>query len=68
MSVIMAQAVADDILKAIQDSGYVIVPRVPTKEMLDEGWYAAHDESALGTWTDMIKAHESTGKSAMGSG
>ena len=68
LSVLMAQAVTDDILMAIRQAGYVIVPEVPTKEMLDEGWYEAHDENALGTWTSMIAAYESSGKSATGNG
>lgn len=37
------------------DSEYVLVPRVPTKEMLEEGWYEAHDEDAAGVWRVMIK-------------
>lgn len=34
-SILLSQAVADEILRAISDSGYAIVPNVPTEEMLD---------------------------------
>ncbi len=33
----------------------VLVPRNPTKEMLEAGWYEAHAENAEGTWRDMIE-------------
>jgi hypothetical protein len=41
-----------------QDEEMVLVPRNPTKEMLEAGWYEAHDENAAGTWRDMIEAWE----------
>jgi hypothetical protein len=37
---------------------YVLVPRVPTKAMLADGWYGAHDEDAASTWSLMIEAWE----------
>ncbi len=37
---------------------FVLVPRNPTKEMLEAGWYEAHDEDAGGVWQEMIKAWE----------
>lgn len=39
-------------------SKYVVVPRVPTKAMLEDGWYEAHDEDAAGVWRVMIRAWE----------
>ncbi len=41
-----------------QKAEYVLVPRNPTKEMIDAGWYEAQDENAEGTWRDMIEAYE----------
>jgi hypothetical protein len=68
MSILMAQAIGDDILRTIREAGYVVVPKVPSKKMLDEGWYEAHDENAAGVWRDMIEAYESTGNSLSGNG
>jgi hypothetical protein len=39
-------------------SEYVLVPRVPTKAMLAEGWYEAHDEDAAGVWRVMVEEWE----------
>lgn len=36
----------------------VLVPRQPTKEMLDDGWYGAHDEDAAAVWRLMVEAWE----------
>ncbi len=41
-----------------QREDYVLVPRKPTKEMLEDGWYGAHDEDAGATWRLMIEAYE----------
>jgi hypothetical protein len=68
MSVLMAQAVADKVLRTLREAGYAVVPREPTKEMLDEGWYEANAENAHGVWTSMIEAHESSGNSPRGNG
>jgi hypothetical protein len=38
----------------------VLVPRLPTKEMLDTVWAEAHEENAAGAWRDMIEARESS--------
>ena len=37
---------------------FVLVPRVPTKAMLDAAWADAHDEDALWVWNSMIEEHE----------
>jgi hypothetical protein len=37
---------------------FILVPRVPTIEMLKAGWYEAHDEDAAGVWREMIKTWE----------
>lgn len=34
----------------------VLVPRVPTAEMIDAAWATALDENAAGVWRDMIEA------------
>ncbi len=68
MSVLMAQAATDDILRALREAGYAVVPKSPSKKMLDEGWYEANAENALGVWTAMIAAYESSGKSPIGNG
>jgi hypothetical protein len=63
-SVIMAQETARELREALHKAGYVIVPREPTKEMLDAAWADAISENALGVWTSMIETAESTTKSA----
>ena len=45
-----------------QEQEMVLVPRHPTKEMLEAGWYEAHDEDAAGCWREMILAWESSVK------
>lgn len=35
---------------------YVLVPRTPTKEMLDAAWASALAEDAAGVWAAMIEA------------
>ena len=47
----------EDAVTGQQD--YVLVPRVPTREMLEAGWYEAHDEDAAGVWREMIRVWES---------
>lgn len=69
MSVLMARAAAQEILRSITEKGLVIVPRKPTQEMLEAGWYYANDEDAAGTWDSMIEAYgESSGNSVRGNG
>ncbi len=36
--------------------GYVLVPIVPTKEMLEAGWAPALSEDAADTWEAMVAA------------
>lgn len=36
----------------------VLVPRKPTKEMLEAAWAAAHAENAAEVWQEMIEAWE----------
>ena len=69
MSILMAQAVGDDILRALRESGYVIVPNIPTKQMLDAARYDALAEDAAGVWEAMIQTYaDSNGNSSGGSG
>jgi hypothetical protein len=41
-----------------QNKEYVLVPRVPTKEMLKAAWADALGEDAAGVWRSMIEAFE----------
>jgi hypothetical protein len=34
----------------------VLVPRVPTKEMIEAAYWDANDEDAAGVWGSMIRA------------
>lgn len=45
-----------------QQEDMILLPRTPTKEMLEEGWYEASAENAAGVWRDMIAAWESSAK------
>lgn len=57
--------------KEDKDQEMVLVPRRPTKEMIDAAFYSATDEDAAGVWDDMIKAwlqQSKSGKSEVGSG
>jgi hypothetical protein len=45
---------------------FVLVPREPTKEMLEAGWQWAHDENELETWKSMIRAWERQRESELG--
>jgi hypothetical protein len=44
--------------RAAQAVDFVLVPRVPTKVMLEDGWYEAQAEDAAGVWRVMIMAWE----------
>jgi hypothetical protein len=55
-----SQAKLEDAVTGQQEPEYILVPRVPTKEMLEDGWYEAHEESAAGVWRVMIEAWESS--------
>jgi hypothetical protein len=50
-----SESAARTVLRTLRESGYACVPREPTKEMLEDGWYYAHEEDALGTWRVMIE-------------
>lgn len=39
-----------------QKQEMVLVPRHPTKEMIEAAWADAHGEDALGVWRSMIEA------------
>ena len=54
-----------------QQDEYVLVPRKPTKAMLEAAWADALAENAEGVWRSMIENFEgyaSSGKSASGNG
>lgn len=44
----------------------ILVPRIPTKEMLDAGWADAHAENTLGVWESMIEAWLNRNQSSSG--
>lgn len=46
----------------LEQSKFVLVPRIPTEEMLKAAWADAHDESAIGVWESMLEAWESSVK------
>jgi hypothetical protein len=58
------QRIAD----AIAARGFVCVPRVPTKDMIEAAWAEALAEDAAGVWQVMVEAYESNGKSASSNG
>lgn len=39
-------------------SDYILVPRKPTKEMLEAAWADALSEDAAGVWQSMIEEYE----------
>lgn len=41
-----------------QQQEMVLVPRKPTKEMLDAAWAESNEENAEGVWRDMLEAWE----------
>ena len=41
---------------SVQEKEMVLVPRIPTREMLDAAWASALDEDASGVWRAMIEA------------
>ena len=43
---------------AVYDTGYVCVPKVPTKDMLDAAYYEALGEDAAGVWREMLRASD----------
>jgi hypothetical protein len=52
-----------------QHGDYIVVPRNPTKGMLDAAWADALAEDAAGVWLSMIEAYEeSSGNSDSGNG
>ena len=55
---------------ASETSEMVVVPRIPTKEMIRAAWEAATDEDAAGVWRAMIEAflQSNIGKSDSGNG
>ncbi|MGA2743039.1 MAG: hypothetical protein ABSG65_37095 [Bryobacteraceae bacterium] len=55
-SVLLPEAVATELVELISEAGYVIVPRLPTAEMLDAAWADALAEDAKGVWGAMINA------------
>ena len=48
--------VSDELRAALSAAGFVIVPTIPTAEMIEEAYYSAMDENARLVWKDMIGA------------
>jgi hypothetical protein len=63
-SAVMSQECARELYEALLGAGYVIVPRAPTKEMLEAAWADSLNENASGVWASMIESAESIRKSA----
>ena len=53
-----------------KETEMVLVPRRPTKEMIEAAWATALDENAAGVWESMIQAWltSRSGKSESGNG
>jgi hypothetical protein len=51
--------VTPELIEALSRCGLVIVPKNPTAEMLEAGFWPALDETAQGTWEAMIEASPS---------
>jgi hypothetical protein len=51
-------------------TGMILVPRIPTKEMIEAAYYDAMAEDAAGVWRSMVEAwlQTSTGNSDSGNG
>jgi hypothetical protein len=49
---------ATAVLAALSERGWVCVPRVPTKAMVDEAWASAESENAAWVWRDTIEGFE----------
>lgn len=47
---------APEIIDELGSNGLAIVPKEPTKEMVDAAWAAALAEKAEDVWRDMIEA------------
>jgi hypothetical protein len=43
-----------------QKNDYVLVPRIPTREMVDAAWAYALDEDAEGVWRSMLNEYEAS--------
>jgi len=51
-----SEAQAKSVLEALAAAGWVVVPRVPTEDMLEAAFWSAHAEDAEGVWSQMIGA------------
>ena len=50
---------ADRIAMAIEELGFVCVPKKPTKDMLDAAYWEALAENAEGVWDAMVATADS---------
>jgi threonine/homoserine efflux transporter RhtA len=57
-SMLLSRAAADDIIRALNAAGYVVVPRIPSSKMLENAWADALAEDAAGVWSAMIVASQ----------
>lgn len=55
---ILTRIAGDDVAKEIYEMGYVVVPRLATKAMIDAAWASATAEDAGGVWDEMVEFHE----------
>jgi hypothetical protein len=56
-----AGADSERVLAALSGAGLVIVPRIPTAEMLEDAWDDIHEEDGPSAWRDMIESFEARG-------
>lgn len=54
----ISEIVTAGVLQELRESGYVIVPREPTPEMLRAAWDDTLDEDARAIWKTMIEYFE----------
>jgi hypothetical protein len=62
---VVGRTAAAVVLATLNERGWVCVPRVPTKAMVDEAWARAESENAAWVWRDMIKGFENPSTPAL---
>lgn len=48
--------ISPEIIAGLRNRSLVVVPRVPTHEMVEAAWAQALEEDAVGVWKEMIEA------------
>jgi hypothetical protein len=55
-TVLASDELAKHVIAALNEAGYVCVPREPSEEMRNAAYWSALAENAVGVWEDMIEA------------